>query len=92
MSYNETELRKRAKQYFDSGVDEIYATSDGNFFYKESKSHAVAHSKQQKLQLFLLTAQGEVENPLPKETVKKEVDVVEEVHKVEKQKPGPKPK
>lgn len=85
MKYSKQELIELSKPYFESKpmLPIMYATSDNQFFYPESKSYAEAHARCNEVELFLITRLETIKPP-KQEEIKKEIEqpiVVEEVVK-----------
>ncbi len=70
--FTKAQLIERGRHYFDSkDVNKMYATSDGNFFYEDSKSYADSHSKSLKTPVIEIT-RGDLKDK-PKEKAEKTV-------------------
>ena len=72
--FNKTQLAERGRHYFDdSKVKKMYATTDGNFFYEDSKNYADSHAKSLKTQVISITRSDLVEKKAEKKPKEKKV-------------------
>lgn len=70
--FTKAQLIERGRHYFDDPkISKMYATSDGNFFYEDSKSYADSHSKSLKTPVIEIT-RGDLKDK-PKEKAEKTV-------------------
>lgn len=83
--YTKEELLKNAAHYFSRGEKVMFATSDGNYFYKQDKHHAVNHRAGSKTDLHELTKE-DFDNLEPSETLEEKLAKAEKVLEKAKEK------
>lgn len=57
MIYSKDKLKEIAKPHFKEGINKIYITSDGNVFHENAITYAMAHKKQNKLEIETFTTE-----------------------------------
>ena len=80
--FTKAQLIEKGKHYFDDkGVNVMFATSDGNFFYEASKSYGDSHAKTRNIELFEIK-RADLGKAKEKEQPKtEEVDELKELRK-----------